>query len=169
MGSNQNKKALYKFWYKILPLIKKEISDIKVLIVGNSPPCSIKKLDNRKDVIVTGYVNDIREYLSKAYLMILPLEIGSGFRGRVIEVMAMGIPVIGTHNALDSIEMTNGIHGYISDIDEEMAEYSIKLLKDNNLRRTISNNCIKFVSEKYSIEATFGELSKYFLKLENNQ
>ena len=53
--------------------------------------------------------------------MILPMSIAGGFRTRVVEVMAMGVPVIGTHNALDCLEMENGIHGFITDNDSEMA------------------------------------------------
>ena len=77
----------------------------------------------------------------------------------------MGVPVIGTHNALDSIEMTSGVHGYVTDSDHEMAERAVQLLNDSGLKRYMSEKCRKFVAEKYSIEATYGKLSRYYFDL----
>ena len=165
-NNNQNTIAFFRFWNKILPIIKEEVPEVKVLIVGSNPSESMKKLDDGLDVIVTGFVHDVRQYLSTAHVMILPLEIGSGFRGRIIEVMAMGVPVIGTHNALDSIEMTSGVHGYVTDNDNEMAEKAVQLLNDSGLRKYMSEECRRFVAEKYTIEATYGKLSKYYMDLD---
>lgn len=162
MGTSFNIKAFSRFKDSILPLIKNEIVDVKVLVVGANPPDSIKKSDNGKDMIVTGFVDDVREYLSKATLMVLPLDIGAGFRSRVVDVMSMGIPVIGTHLALDSIEMAHGTHGYVTDSNEEMAGYAITLLNDPGSRKKMAEECKTFVSGKYSIEATYGILSQYY-------
>lgn len=161
MSSHQNQGAFFRLYNNILPLIKEIIPEMKLLVVGSNPPLSILQLNGFNGVHVTGYVEDVRDWLSKGMCMILPLEIGSGFRGRVIELMSMGIPVIGTHNALESIGMKSGIHGLISDNDKEMAEFAIKLLKDKKIRETISGNCLKFVREKYSLEATFDFFTKF--------
>ncbi len=166
MGNQQNKHAFSRLWNRIVPLLRKQIPDLKLLVVGSNPPEEVKKLHDGEKVIITGFVEDPREHLSKATLMILPLESSSGFRGRMVEVMAMGLPVIGTHNALDSIEMTDGVHGFITDSDEEMVETAVRLMKKPQLRQKISAECKKFVYEKYSIEATTGKLSAYFDELE---
>ena len=63
----------------------------------------------------------------------------------------MGVPVVGTHNALDSIEMMHKKQGFISDSDDEMASYLVTILSDILLREKMSNECRKFVLEKYSI------------------
>jgi glycosyltransferase involved in cell wall biosynthesis len=165
MGGDQNIKAFFRFWNRILPGIKTKFPDVKVLVVGANPPDSIKKLNNKTEIIVTGFVEDVREFLSKSYLMIIPMEIAAGFRGRVVEVMSMGIPVIGTHNALDCIEMTHGKHGFVSDSDQEMARYAIELLQAPKLRERMSKDCTRFVSEKYSIEASYGKLSLYYSEM----
>ncbi len=166
MGNQQNKHAFSRLWNRIVPLLRKQIPDLKLLVVGSNPPEEVKKLHDGEKVIITGFVEDPREHLSKATLMILPLESSSGFRGRMVEVMAMGLPVIGTHNALDSIEMTDGVHGFITDSDEEMVATAVRLMKKPQLRQKISAECKKFVYEKYSIEATTGKLSAYFDELE---
>ncbi len=165
LSSEQNILACERIYYSILPKIKSEISDVKFLIVGANPPDRIRKFHNGTDVEVTGFVNDVRTPLSRGWLAIIPMEIAAGFRGRVIDLMAMGIPVIGTHNALDCIEMDNGIHGYISDDDDKIAEMAVLLLKDLKTRDKLSKECQKFVSEKYSLDATYGKLAMYYSNL----
>ena len=110
---------------------------------------------------MTGFVEDVRPWLSKAWLSIIPLELGSGFRGRVIELMAMGIPVVGTHNALDSIGLKCGIDGFISDDNQELINISSNMLKSEHLRNFVSLSANDYVQFNYSLEATFGKLRNY--------
>ncbi len=165
LSSEQNIIACERVYRLIFPKIKDKISDVKLLIVGAQPPERIKRMHNGENVEVTGFVADIRKPLSRGWLSIIPLELAGGFRGRVIDLMAMGIPVIGTHNALDCIELENGIHGYISDQDDELAEMAIALLENSAKRNQISMKCQKFVAENYSLEATYGKLAKYYDEL----
>ena len=93
----------------------------------------------------------------------MPLTIGAGFRGRVVEVMAMGVPVVGTHNALDSLNMTHGVHGFITNDNKEMANYVLEILKNKRLKQELTANCINFIQNNFNIEATYGKLSKLLL------
>jgi glycosyltransferase involved in cell wall biosynthesis len=162
MGGRPNIDAFFYFWNDILPLVKKEIPGVKVMVLGANPPNSLKKLHNGINMIVTGFVDDVRPYLARANFLVIPLNVAAGFRSRLVDVMAMGVPVIGTHKALDNIGMKNGIHGFVTDSKEEMAYYAVKLLKDSKLRNKMGEGCKKFVTEKYSIEATYGKLSQYY-------
>jgi glycosyltransferase involved in cell wall biosynthesis len=164
MGGVQNIYAFKRFWNNIYPIINQRIMDLKVLVVGANPPSEIKKLHDGKNIVVTGFVEDTRPYLSRSSVMILPLEIGVGFRGRTIEVMAMGIPIVGTHNALDNLGLQNGKQGFITDSDMEMADYLCKILTDNLLSKQMSLECKKFV-KAFDLEETYGKLSKYYFNL----
>ncbi|GAJ19523.1 unnamed protein product, partial [marine sediment metagenome] len=92
--SNQN--AVHYFMDKIFPLIKRELSDVKFYIVGRNPNNSIRNLAKRKDVIVTGTVDDVRPFIAKAYVNVVPLQVGGGTRLKILEAMSMGIPVVST-------------------------------------------------------------------------
>jgi len=162
MVSQLNTDAFFRCANKILPLVKKQIPDARLLVVGANPLDSVLRMSDGKNIIVTGYVDDVRNYLSKAKVMLIPLDIAAGLRCRVIEAMAMGIPVIGNHLALDSFQMRHGVHGYITDNDQEIANYTIELLRNETLRKQMQEECIKLVNEKYSIEATYGKLSEHF-------
>jgi polysaccharide biosynthesis protein PslH len=164
--SNQfNVKAIKLLLEVIIPALKEKIPDLRVMFVGNNPPEWLKNKNNGNDFIVTGFVEDIRPYLSTAYLCVIPLTTASGFRGRTIELMALGVPVIGTHNALDCIEFENGQEGFITDDVNEMIEFCLSLYNNPGERSRISENARQFVTENYSIDATFGKLTSYLDKI----
>ena len=165
MGGKENIDAFSRVWHKIFPLIKNKVPHARILVVGANPPDSILQLADDINLEVTGFVDDVRPYLSQAKVLLLPLSVAAGFRCRVVDVMAMGIPVVGNHRALDCVEMQNGAHGYIEDSDEDMATCVIDLLTNAKLRSQISDNCIQFATERYSIDKTFGYLSDFYSNL----
>jgi glycosyltransferase involved in cell wall biosynthesis len=158
LGGLQNQLAFKRFWQNIYPLVLNQNHRVQLIILGNDPPKWIRDLQSEK-IKVTGFVDDIRPYIAKSNVCVLSLITGSGFRGRAVEVMAMGVPVVGTHNALDNLDMANGVHGYITDDDKEMADYILELLKNKKLNQEISANCISFIHNNFSIENTYGRLS----------
>jgi glycosyltransferase involved in cell wall biosynthesis len=164
LGGIQNQVAFERFWNNIYPLIQKENNKIKLIVLGNNPPKWIRELEN-DNIVITGFVEDIRPYIAQCNVCILPLSIGAGFRGRVVEVMALGVPVVGTHNALDNLNMISGVHGYISDDNKELANYILELLKNKNLNLEMSANCIMFIQNNFSIENTYIRLSKFISSL----
>lgn len=165
MGGQENIDAFFRLWRSIFPLIKEKIPTAKILVVGANPPSSIRRLVDDKKLSVTGFVDDVRPHLAAANVTLLPLEVAAGFRSRVVDVMAMGIPVIGTHKALDCLEMQNGTHGFIADSDEAMASRAITLLSNPELRAQMSDNCVRFATQRYSMDATFGALSDFYSAL----
>ena len=96
---------------------------------------------------------------------VIPLEVAAGFRGRVVELMAMEIPVLGTHRALDCVQMEPGVHGFVTDSDVEMADHAARLLLDDDARAAMGAECRALAMARYSIDATIGKLSDYYLDL----
>ncbi|MES2352836.1 MAG: glycosyltransferase family 4 protein [Pseudomonadota bacterium] len=165
MGGQENIDAFFRLWRGIFPRIKQMVPDAKLLVLGANPPQSIKSLHNGQEVIVTGFVDDVRGYLSRAKVAVIPLNVAAGFRGRSVDVMAMEVPVVGTHRALDCVQIKNGVHGYIADSDAEMAHHAAQLLMNDTLRLQMGRECREFVMDKYSLDATIGKLSDYYLAL----
>lgn len=164
MGGRENIEAFFRVYRDIYPLILEKIPTCKLLVVGANPPKDILKLQDTS-IIITGFVEDVREYLARANVMLLPLNVAAGFRSRSVEVMAMGIPIIGTHKALDNLCIENGVQGFISDNDKELADRSIELYFNVEKRNAMSTECRKYAKEKYSIDNTFGKLSDYYMSL----
>jgi glycosyltransferase involved in cell wall biosynthesis len=162
LGGKQNYDAFFRLYNKIFPRIIKQIPETRLLVLGGNPPDKIKRLGKKPNIEVTGFVEDVRRSIAQASVMILPMEIAAGFRSRVVEVMAMGVPVLGTHNALDSIGFSNGIDGIIEDNNELLADFAVRLLKDCSLLERMSKAAQIFIDKNYDIEATYGKLSGFY-------
>jgi glycosyltransferase involved in cell wall biosynthesis len=164
--SNQfNQKALRRIIEKLLPLVRKEHPEIKQIIMGASPPEWLKKIAVTDSTLeVTGFVGDVRPVFASCFAAVIPLESGSGFRGRTVELLASGVPVVGTTNALQSVRIEHGVNGFIADTDEEIIHWVVQLIQDKELRKRISDAGRTLASTNYTLEATFGILSKYLQK-----
>lgn len=157
--SNQfNRLALKRILNKIYPGILKLHPKVKLIIAGSYPPLDLLNKYNYPDVVITGFIEDIKPIIGRCAVMLLPLETASGFRGRLVEVMALGVPVIGTHNGLQSVGMQDGVQGYYAESDEEIIKKAIMVINNPELRQKLSEQCRKFVQERYTLEATFGKM-----------
>jgi len=165
MGGQQNIRAFFLFYKNIWPIILNINKNAKLLIVGHNPPVEIKRLGEETNIEVTGFVNDLFSKISRACCMVLPMDIGHGFRGRVIEVMKAGVPIIGNHNALDCIGITSGINGFVSDDYNKMANYALTMMSNKLARDEISKNAFEFSKKNFSIEHTYGKLSAFLKEI----
>lgn len=159
--SNQfNQKAVSRLLDNIFTIISTENRNIKLIIMGADPPNWLyEKTAGDNNITITGFVEDIGDIFNKCFCCIIPLESGSGFRGRTVELMAAGVPVIGTNNALQSIGITSGLNGIIEESNEELARWVLKLANEPELRLGIAKGGRELAIEKYSLEATHGRLS----------
>lgn len=165
IGSKQNTEAFFRLYENIFPLVKSEIPEVRLLVLGRNPNKKILRLNEQPDIEVTGFVEDVRPFIAKSSIMILPMKLGAGFRSRVVEVMAMGVPVLGTHNALDSINFKNGSEGVIEDKDKSLANNAVRLLKNSSLLKEMSRAAEDFAEKNFNIEATYGKLSEFYSNL----
>lgn len=100
--------------------VKEQIPELQVYIVGNQPPEELKRQEN--DYIhVTGFVDDVDDYLKRAQLGVFPLELGAGIKLKVLRSMAVGTPVITTMVGAEGID-ENGEVVELAETDEEFSE-----------------------------------------------
>jgi glycosyltransferase involved in cell wall biosynthesis len=138
-------------WFakEILPSIKKEIPEIRFYIVGSNPTKEVLSLASDGSVTVTGYVPDTREYLNKATVVVVPLRIARGIQNKILEAMAMGIPVVATPQAFEGIEAQPGRDLILGESAEKLAAGVIQLIKKTGLRRSLGDNARRIVEENY--------------------
>jgi len=139
--------AIY-FYKRILPLIKRDIPDIIFYIVGRSPSPIVRLIC--KKAVITGYVDDIRDYFPMASVYVASLQIVLGVKNKVLEAMASGLPVVATKEVLQSIEAIPEKEILIGETPEEFAQKVIELLKDKEKRDFISKNAQQLVRKKYN-------------------
>ena len=148
MGYTPNIDASEFLIKKIMPIVKSEIPDVKIAIVGANPSHKLMKLqcDN---VIVTGWVNDMRDYYMRAKVFIAPMRIGTGLQNKLLEAMAMRLPCITTPLANNSLKAADNTEILIGDDASSLANNIIRLLNDNKLAQQIADNGCQFVHRTY--------------------
>lgn len=132
--------------FDLFPTLKKDFPELKcILIGGNLPP----SFNLEKDVIYTGFIGDIRPYFKPGAVFVAPIRLGAGMRSKILEAMAMGVPVVASEIAFEGIEIKDGISAFIANCKEDLVE-KIKLLLGNiNLYRQISEQASSFVLKNH--------------------
>ena len=116
---------------QILPIVKAQIPQVRLMLVGNNPPHALTSLALKDDSIeVTGRVPDMRPYLDKAMIFVSPLRYGAGIKNKVLEAMAMQKPIVATPLSCDGIGSVNEKHVLYGTTPEELAAGIIRLIKD---------------------------------------
>ncbi len=149
------------FYNNIYPTIRKEIPEIKVYLVGRDPAKEIVALKSDQ-IIVTGYVDDVRPYLAKSSIFIAPMILGTGIKNKVLEAMAMGKPVVTTSVAIQGIDAVQGRDVFTTDNPHEFAEYVVELLNNKRLREKLGRNARRFIENKYSWKKMAEKLDQIF-------
>jgi glycosyltransferase involved in cell wall biosynthesis len=141
--------AVMFFVNEVMPKLK-EKTNVKFYIVGKNPTKEVLMLHNNFDIIVTEEVKDIREYISKAEVVVVPLRIGSGLRNKVLHAMACGKTVVATREAVEGINVKDKENILIANTPQEFVEKILLVLNNKELNLKIAKNARKFIEENFS-------------------
>ncbi len=134
---------------EILPLVKRAVPGVRTVIVGRDPmPQVLDAAANDPDITVTGFVPDVRPYLERAEIYVAPLRFSSGVQNKVLEAMAMELPVVTTPAVADAL-VWDGEHApvLVAAGAREIAETVIGLLHDEEKREELGRRGREFVVE----------------------
>lgn len=124
-----NSDAVLYFCREILPLIWKKDPEVKFTVVGKGPTDAVKALgDKDKRIIVTGRVDDVRPWMAKAAIFVVPIRVGGGTRLKILEAMSMQKAVVSTTLGAEGIKYTDGKDILIADKPNDFAEKVLQLL-----------------------------------------
>ena len=154
-------------WFvrEILPLVRREAPEAKLSIVGAHPTREVLALASTPGVEVTGYVDDTRAWLARAAVSIAPLRIARGIQNKVLEAMAMGLPVVGTTSATQGVEGVAGRDYAVADDREAFADAVVALLRRPEEARALGRRARRFVEEHYDWEVVFEPLDRLLERL----
>lgn len=146
-----NRDAMIYFSDKIYPLIKREVPEVVMNIIGQDPPREIEQLAKRDTSLkIYGFVKDVRDYISRSAVYVVPMRVGGGTRLKILDAFACGKALVSTSVGCEGIDVTPGENILIGDSPAEFAEQVIKLLEDHKLRAKLEINARKLVEEKYT-------------------
>lgn len=124
-----NVDAVQYFCREVFPLVRRSAPEACFYIVGRNPNREVRALQRCPNVIVTGTVPDVRPYLARATVSVAPLRIARGVQNKVLESMAMGIPVIGTGESFKGIAATEADGVRIAIDAYSFAKHILRLLR----------------------------------------
>lgn len=148
MAYTPNYDGMVHFLDAIFPLILKQVPDAKIYIVGSRPPRELLRRVS-SNVIVTGYVEDVRLFVARSSVYVVPLRMGSGTRLKVLEAMAMKKPIVTTSIGCEGIDVVHGENVFIEDEPTLFAKRVVQLFRDASLRQRLVERGYEFVRSQY--------------------
>jgi sugar transferase (PEP-CTERM/EpsH1 system associated) len=147
-------------WFarEVLPELRRHHPQARFTIVGGRPTKEVLALGRLPGVTVTGRVDDPREYLRRAAVSVAPLHIARGIQNKVLEAMAMGVPVVGTTSATQGVEGRAGEHYLVADDVASQVTALRGMLDDPERARELGLAGRKFVEAKCDWERTLAPL-----------
>lgn len=152
MGYYPNREAALFLAEKVFPLVQERVPGARLLILGDNPGKVISRLGERNNIEVTGFVPDIREYLEGSALLAAPLNVGSGTKIKILQAMAMGLPVVCTPLANEGIRGYEEDGIFVSGLGTEFSEAIVKLLEDEDLLLASRSRARGFIERNFSRE-----------------
>ncbi|MEJ5313041.1 MULTISPECIES: glycosyltransferase [Anaerolinea] len=141
-----NHEAMAWFISQVLPLIQAQIPDVRLIITGD--PAG-KSIPSNPNVIQTGVVEDVREWIASAWVAIAPLQTGGGTRLKILEAMALHTPVVATTKGAEGLGAISHVHLLIADTPEDFANAVIQICQSPALREQIAHSAFEFVQNQY--------------------
>lgn len=146
-----NKGAITYFFNSIWPQLSDRVKNLEIDVVGKNPPAWLQELSQRdKRVHVPGFVDDVRPYFHEATVFVCPIKDGGGTRLKILDALAMGMPVVSTTFAASGLALRDDEHLLIADTAEAFVEQIVRLLADKGLRQQLAQGAVDVVRQTYA-------------------
>lgn len=155
-----NLDGLMYFYKQILPLIKREMPNVIFSVIGAGVHREIEKLAKKGEIELIRNVPDLKPYLAKGSVFVCPLRVGSGAQNKVLEAMAMGLPVVTTSIGQEGIGAVRNKEIFVEDEAKGFARKVLELLSDSSLSANVSKNARNFIENKFNWEDSIRGLEK---------
>ncbi|MEJ6008913.1 TIGR03087 family PEP-CTERM/XrtA system glycosyltransferase [Novosphingobium aquae] len=142
----------------LMPRIRSVIPGVQLHIIGRYPTAHVKALDGVDGCRVWGRVDSMPAYLRAADLALVPLEIARGVQNKVLEAMAMAVPVVASEGAATGIGAQHGREIMIGEDDDALVRHSIALLRDRQRAKTMGLAARRYLQDRRSWQAVLAPL-----------
>ncbi|MEM9256111.1 MAG: glycosyltransferase [Pseudomonadota bacterium] len=144
-----NEEGILWFIDYILPIIRKELPEVHLYVVGSDP--SERLLAQANDgVTVTGYVEDVSGFFNDCRVFVSPLLHGAGVKGKIGQSFSYGLPVVTTTIGAEGMQLKDGHNALITDSESEFARKVVNLYRDKYLWQKVSANGRQVIRDQFS-------------------
>ena len=150
------------FLHSVLPELDRRLLNYKLTIVGKSPPVDLLSWERPGRIEFTGRVDDVRPYTRSADVFVVPLQIGGGTRLKILEALAMEVPVVSTRIGAEGLDLRDCVHLRLADDVSTMAQAIAELCAQPNVAQEMARRGREHVLERYDWEAVTYPLCGYY-------
>jgi sugar transferase (PEP-CTERM/EpsH1 system associated) len=160
MDYRPNVDAAQWFADEVFPMVRAAVPDARFAIVGSRPTAAVRQLAARSGVTVTGFVDDVRDWVARAAVCVAPLRIARGIQNKVLEAMAMGRPVVASPQAFEGIDARPGEDVVVAGAADAFADAVVALLRDPGRAARIGRSARACVERRYRWESNLAVLDE---------
>ncbi len=155
-----NQQAMLNFCDDVFPRILERRPGAKLVIVGAEPSSKILSLMKRPGITVTGTVPDVRDYVRRSALSIAPLAIARGTQNKILESMAMGVPVVCSEIAAGGVDAVAEEHILTADGPSRLSEQVFRVLESADERSRLSTAARDRVVRRHNWSSSMKKLDQ---------
>jgi polysaccharide biosynthesis protein PslH len=144
-----NEDGILHFIDAVLPLVRRRVPDASVTVVGRNPSARVRAAAARAGVQVTGTVADVRPYIARGAVYVVPLRVGGGTRLKIFEALAMAKAVVSTPVGAEGLPLVHGEHFLEAEGAAAFAAAVVALLRDPARRRALGAAGRRLVETRY--------------------
>src|SRR6267378_2959506 len=135
LSSPHNQRFALQCYNEVMPSVWSKYPHAELWLIGSDPPDSLRALSVDARIKVTGFVEHVQEILQSMSLVVCPWSGTYGFRSRLIEVMALGVPLVASSDAVNGMELEDGRGLLLGHNDSELVHHVLHLLQDGSYSR----------------------------------
>jgi len=149
----------------IWPRVRVAVPTARLLVVGRDPTPRLARLAGRPGVEVIGPVLDERPWFDRADVLLVPMRMGGGVRLKVVQAMAMGIPVVATGPGVAGMAVQDGVHYLRGDTAREIVARVVQAFGDPGLRQALRDAGQRLAHEQYDWRVILPRLDAFYEEL----
>lgn len=162
MDFRPNIDAVLWFGQHVWPLIQAKRPETTFAIVGQRPHPRLDGLRELSGLTITGFVESVQPYLAGAKVYVAPLRVGGGTRLKLMEAMAMGVPIVSTTVGAEGFPVTHAQELLLADTPIAFAEAVLELLQNPTRRAKVGQSGQQFAQENYDWKTLVPRLAQVY-------
>ena len=142
-----------------MPLLLRKMENAILRVYGSNIPSALKSLEN-DHLVLEGYVDTLDLVFEKCRVFVVPLLSGAGIKGKVLEAMSWGVPMVLSPVAAEATGLVHEHSALIAESPEEWVDGITRLYQDKALWLKLSKNSLELARTNYSFDGGMRALSK---------
>lgn len=156
-----NLDAVQYFVKEIFPLVLKERPAARLFVTGRVEGVPADQLPRHDHLVLTGYVDDVKQCVAGSWLAVAPIRRGGGTRLKILESMALRTPVVSTTKGAEGLGLVDGRDALIADDPQSFAQRVVQVLSDSRRRAELAAQGAQTVATRYDWRVIGQRLSRF--------